>query len=156
MQDRWKEAHAPITSVIRSTVSIQYRFVTDKRTDRYMTTAYAALTRIPPRYMTRYLRITNCCSTDSERPHRCPQPNKIGSRRMSLYYSVGRKIVCPKNCPDGQTLDDRTYRCGLIIAVNLTCIGLPRFIEIHSRWRLKVDRVRLIFLRLSGRECGPE
>jgi len=47
-------------------------------------------------------------------------------------------------------------RCGLTIAVNLTCIGLPRFIEIHSRWRLKVDRVRLIFLRLSGRECGPE
>jgi len=41
--DRWKEASVPKTSSIRPVVSIQYRLVTDRETDRHRTTACTAL-----------------------------------------------------------------------------------------------------------------
>ena len=41
--DKWKGASMPRTSSVRPVVSIQYRLVTEGRTDRHMTTAYIAL-----------------------------------------------------------------------------------------------------------------
>jgi len=53
------------------------------------------------------LKVTSCCGTDSERPHRCCSlPNNFGSRRIFpiLLNAIGREMS-PKNClfPWGRT-----------------------------------------------------